>query len=669
MKLSGQILITGGAGYLAQAIVRRATLENWDCSFTVLSRDPTKHHKMQTEFHKCRYIIGDICDLNGLSKAFAGHDIVIHAAAQKHIPDGEMNVDETMRVNYLGSRNVARAAIEARVSQVVGISTDKACVDWFTPVELADGSTVRISQLVKEKKAVLVKSVSPTGLKFTNAPVVNWFKNERGNRSMIKVSYQGALKHRGQFTGPWVTEDHLILTTRGWKQAGELSENDFLVTSEPSANILQMEVIVGTLLGDASIGNNGGKTGASRHRLRMMQSVSDNEWLVTKVEALEGFGFPEIKKTETSSRVGAFWDFLRSEFYPSGKKIVPRSLVEAHFSNLMLATWFMDDGTTSFEKRHNARPQARLATHGFTKEDVFWLSELLNKKGCDCHAIEVRMGKTKYWELRFSVNGTATLFNSIAPYVVKCMRRKLPIHSKKFDPKLWSIGSAVPYIAKAITSKDSPPPARKVYCIDVQYTHSFSALGVVLHNCHPVNVYGASKFLMERLFQEYDKKGLTQYHLVRYGNVLSSTGSVLTVWKQMLARDGFVTATSAEMSRFFMTVDDAVDLILKSLLLPHGTIAIPHAKSLDMATFRHYTMPDATFRYSGLRPGEKLHEQLITPEEYWYCEADTKNNCIRLKPVTGKQSDKLLFTVSPVEGLTSNNCARLTQTELLEMLK
>lgn len=320
MKLEGNILITGGAGYLGRAIVRRAISESWDCAFTILSRDTTKHHTMQVEFPKCRYVIGDVCDLNGLSKAFAGHDIVIHAAAQKHIPEGERDVRETLRVNVEGSENVCKAAIAAQIDKVVGISTDKAC--------------------------------------------------------------------------------------------------------------------------------------------------------------------------------------------------------------------------------------------------------------------------------------------------------------------------------------------------------------------HPVNVYGASKMMMERLFQEYDRMGLTQFHLVRYGNVLASTGSVLTVWRKMLERDGFVMATSPNMSRFWMTVDRAVDAILLSLSGLHGTITIPKIKALDMATFAQYTMPEARFEYSGLRPGEKLHEELITDEEAPFafdCSLIDNANGYKYaqlhSPLRFTQPRQLKLSYEEVYGYRSDNCEQLTRDELLEMLK
>lgn len=134
--------------------------------------------------------------------------------------------------------------------------------------------------------------------------------------------------------------------------------------------------------------------------------------------------------------------------------------------------------------------------------------------------------------------------------------------------------------------------------------------------CHPVNTYGLTKALMERLFIEANRlSDRTGFVLTRYGNVLGSTGSVLTVWKAMLAKDGFVTATDPEMTRFWLTADQAVDLILIAEGAPLGTITIPRAPALAMSDMRAWFLPEADFRYQGLRPGEKRYEELLTREE------------------------------------------------------
>lgn len=125
--LHGSVLITGGAGTLGRAIIRRAHTDNWPCKITIFSTDAMKHMRVQSEFPEVGSIIGDIRDYDTLHNAMVGKDIVIHGAAVKHIPVSEVNSIDTFAINVDGSLNVARAALQLRVPKVIAISTDKAC--------------------------------------------------------------------------------------------------------------------------------------------------------------------------------------------------------------------------------------------------------------------------------------------------------------------------------------------------------------------------------------------------------------------------------------------------------------------------------------------------------------------------------------------------------------
>lgn len=128
MILEGNVLITGGSGFLGRAILRRAEQEDWPARFIVYSRDETKQWELKRRYPGVNCLLGDVArDLDRLTAAMIGCDIVIHAGAVKYIPEAEFNVSETIDVNIIGSRNVAIAARVAGVKTVVGISTDKAC--------------------------------------------------------------------------------------------------------------------------------------------------------------------------------------------------------------------------------------------------------------------------------------------------------------------------------------------------------------------------------------------------------------------------------------------------------------------------------------------------------------------------------------------------------------
>jgi UDP-N-acetylglucosamine 4,6-dehydratase len=127
MPLSGNILVTGGSGTLGRAIVRTAERENWDCSITIYSRSELRQAQMRARHPRCRYVLGDVRDYDRLAAVAVGHDLVIHAAAMKRIPECAANPAECYATNVQGSINVARACIAAGVKRCVGISTDKAC--------------------------------------------------------------------------------------------------------------------------------------------------------------------------------------------------------------------------------------------------------------------------------------------------------------------------------------------------------------------------------------------------------------------------------------------------------------------------------------------------------------------------------------------------------------
>lgn len=140
---------------------------------------------------------------------------------------------------------------------------------------------------------------------------------------------------------------------------------------------------------------------------------------------------------------------------------------------------------------------------------------------------------------------------------------------------------------------------------------------------HPANAYGATKLLMEKIFQEYARVGLeTKFHLVRYGNVLESTGSVLEAWKKSTEADKPILITSPEMTRFFISPQQAVELVINSLKLESGMILIPKMKALSIRKLAEYWLEkpfdEILHQLIPLRPGEKMHESLLTTEECMY---------------------------------------------------
>lgn len=133
-------------------------------------------------------------------------------------------------------------------------------------------------------------------------------------------------------------------------------------------------------------------------------------------------------------------------------------------------------------------------------------------------------------------------------------------------------------------------------------------------------VYGATKFLHERLFTDYEKLNPnTKYRTVRYGNVLYSTGSVLCKWKEKLKNDEEIIITDPEATRFYWTIDQAIDLILECLEFSEDSRPyVPTMKSMSVgnlleAMIRKYLPEgkDPKIKQIGLQPGENLHEMIL----------------------------------------------------------
>jgi FlaA1/EpsC-like NDP-sugar epimerase len=141
--------------------------------------------------------------------------------------------------------------------------------------------------------------------------------------------------------------------------------------------------------------------------------------------------------------------------------------------------------------------------------------------------------------------------------------------------------------------------------------------------CMPINSYGATKLLAERIFIEsnYSKgKCPTVFSAVRYGNVLESTGSIIPIFKEKLSKNLPVPLTNREMTRFLITSQKAVDLIFAALVKSGGgEIFIPKLKSAKITdiidTLATKMGCRANIENIGIRPGEKIHEALMNDDE------------------------------------------------------
>ncbi len=138
---------------------------------------------------------------------------------------------------------------------------------------------------------------------------------------------------------------------------------------------------------------------------------------------------------------------------------------------------------------------------------------------------------------------------------------------------------------------------------------------------NPVNLYGATKLCAEKIFTQgntYAAEGeelAARFSTARYGNVVGSRGSVIPLFQRQAA-EGELTITDESMTRFWITLDRTVDFVIDCLArMQGGEVFVPRIPSMKVLDIAQALAPQASHRIIGVRPGEKIHEMLVTSEE------------------------------------------------------
>ena len=135
----------------------------------------------------------------------------------------------------------------------------------------------------------------------------------------------------------------------------------------------------------------------------------------------------------------------------------------------------------------------------------------------------------------------------------------------------------------------------------------------------PINLYGATKLTADKLFiaaNNYSKAYGTSFSVVRYGNVMGSRGSVIPFF-QKLAREGEpLPLTDLRMTRFWISIKDAVEFVMESFeLMEGGELYVPRIPSMKLIDLAHAIDQNSIIKKIGIRPGEKLHEEMISADD------------------------------------------------------
>jgi len=138
--------------------------------------------------------------------------------------------------------------------------------------------------------------------------------------------------------------------------------------------------------------------------------------------------------------------------------------------------------------------------------------------------------------------------------------------------------------------------------------------------CNPINLYGATKLASDKTFVAANNLAGdigTRFSVVRYGNVVGSRGSIVPVFKRLLARGATeLPITDARMTRFWITLDQGVDFVLSSLtIMRGGEVFVPKIASMKITDLVDAMAPGVGTKIIGIRPGEKLHEMMISSDD------------------------------------------------------
>jgi len=198
--------------------------------------------------------------------------------------------------------------------------------------------------------------------------------------------------------------------------------------------------------------------------------------------------------------------------------------------------------------------------------------------------------------------------------------------------------------------------------------------------CYPINAMGISKAMMEKMAiakgRALGEQAKTTICITRYGNVMASRGSVIPLWIDQIKAGKEITITDPNMTRFMMTLDDAVDLVLYAFTNGHnGDLFIQKAPAATLVTLaealKELYKTSTSIRIIGTRHGEKLYESLVTREEmakaidmgkYFRIPCDERNLNYDKYFVEGQKD------ISDISDYHSHNTYRLNITEMKELL-
>jgi recombination protein RecA len=364
------------------------------------------------------------------------------------------------------------------------------CMHYSTRVTLADGTQEKIGKIVSRRMDVEVLSYDAKTDRMVPRRIVNWFDNGNAERFLQFSVAKSGKNGVAQFAA---TENHLISTPGGWREAGELLPGDrVLVAEKQSLGDQQIQVVLGSLMGGGNLSPN--RRGRPGTRFRMGHGAQQAEYLDWKASLLGNIQHSR----RVNARGAVFADFAPlpelaelydTVYFGDGKKHITWEYLKS-LTPLALAIWYMDDG--GFAVRSEGVQERAAGGAGRIEICVEAMSpgsrDRLVQYLRDTHKLDVELGSRgarRASVLQFSTAASEKFQRLVAPYVHPSMEYKLPPRFRgQFAVEPQFAPATQRLVPARILDIHIKPRTRsmKRFDIEVEGSHSYLVDGVMVHN-------------------------------------------------------------------------------------------------------------------------------------------------------------------------------------------
>jgi len=364
------------------------------------------------------------------------------------------------------------------------------CMSYATRVTLADGTQEKIGKIVNQRQDVEVLSYDPESGRIIPRRIVNWFNNGRTEQFLQFTVAKSGGNGKAQFAA---TENHLVRTPGGWREAGELIPGDRVALAEPwRLSGQQMELILGALMGDGSLSPN--PRGRSGTRFRMGHGAKQAAYLDWKVSLLGNVGC-----TLSSNAKGAVFadltplpelaELREAVYFGDGKKHLSWEYLKA-LTPFALAVWYMDDGCFTVrskgvqERTQGGTGRIEICVQAMSPGSRERLADYLR----DTHQLDVKVvtrGSRSQAILQFTTAASEKFQKLVAPYIHPSMEYKLlPRFRGQFRVEPEFIPAEMRLVPARILDIHVKPPTKSMnrFDIEVEGSHNYFVDGVMVHN-------------------------------------------------------------------------------------------------------------------------------------------------------------------------------------------